>query len=165
MPDDSDLTPTEPAPLQPERAESPPVSANVTINQFIQLVNQQNNFPAAQDLVGYTAQDKEWIKNRVDIEQDHRHRILGQLVENEHKAGLRRDEQAHQRENLITLGAFTVVIVTISISAYLIHIGAGYWALGLIAIVIGGPVATGLSKIIIDQVRERVGKEPPKEGT
>jgi len=101
-----------------------------------------HSFPVASALAGYQPEDREWIKLRVEAEQIHRQGLLNQLVQNDHEANVIRAEQTHRYERerqFLAVGLLMIAIVACGVMTYL---GFGYYALCLVAILVGTPVAT-----------------------
>jgi len=137
-----------------------PIVPSVTINQFIQLVNKTSALPDAESLNSYSAEDKEWIKRRVEIEQDNRHQLLAGLVRNDHEATLANNENAHRNERHRQAGAIWILLGAVAVTRLLLYLGVGYIALGILAVLMAAPLAAG----IWDQVLSKIRGASKKDG-
>ncbi len=136
-----------------------PIVPSITINQFFQLVNQNNNFPDAQTLGGYAQEDRDWIKQRVELEQENRHQLLHKLVNNEHQVTLTNATETHKTERQRQFVAIAIIALVVVISGVLLKLGVGYYALALPAVVMIAPVATNIGNVVLKKIQSAGKKE------
>jgi hypothetical protein len=147
----------DPEVLPPEK--SGPIVPSVTINQFIQLVNKTNTLPDAEALNSYSPEDKAWIKQRVEIEQENRHQLLAMLVKNDHEANLANNQNAHRNERHRQVGAIGILLGAIAVTGLLLYLGTGYLALGILAVLMAAPLAAGMWGQILNKIQSTGKKE------
>jgi hypothetical protein len=144
----------------PEKAAA--MVPNITINQFFQLVNQNSNFPDAETLGRYSLEDRNWIKQRVELEQGNRHQLLHKLVDNEHQVTLATTHQSHRSERERQYGAIAIIALSIIFSAVLVRLGFGYYALALPAVVMASPVAMNICNVVLKKIQGDGETDKPK---
>jgi hypothetical protein len=118
---------------------------NITIYNYIKLVNQTSTLPDGTALNSYSVEDKTWIKERVNFEQEQRIALINKLVD--HKHALDRDDQerGHRSQMHRQYAAAALIGIAVIAAAILIANGFGILAIGLVAILI----APGLAGVIM----------------
>ncbi|MCE0522184.1 MAG: hypothetical protein LV480_04665 [Methylacidiphilales bacterium] len=138
-----------------------PIVPSVTINQFIQLVNKTSALPDAESLNSYSPEDREWIKRRVEIEQDNRHQLLAGLVRNDHEATLANNDNANRNERHRQAGAIGILLGAVAVTGLLLYLGVGYIALGILAILMAAPLAAGIWNQVLNKIQVAAKKDDP----
>jgi uncharacterized membrane protein len=125
----------------------------VTINQFIQLVNNNSILPSGSEFSQYEPADREWIKKRVEHEQEARHAFLNQLLANDHERAV--GINADRRETTIHAQrwAAIILIIVILVGAGLLFLGHGFWAVALVAVVMVPPIAIGVVNVVRKKIQ------------
>ena len=136
-----------------------PIVPSVTINQFFQLVNKSSSLPDPEALDRYSSEDKAWIKQRVEVEQENRHQLLSSLVKNDHEATLANNANAHRNERHRQAGATWVLLTAVFVTGMLLYLGAGFYALGILAILMIAPLAAGIGNQVLKKIQSAGKKE------
>ena len=150
MPDNPEVLP--PSDTQPV--------ASITVNQFIQLVNKNNALPDGEALDRYTAEDKAWIKQRTEVEQEARHQLMHKLVENEHAVTLQVNAERNKSRKHSQNWAGAVILIAMILGVALVCLGYGAFGLGFIAVIMIPSVASGIADHVIKKIQ--AGSESEK---
>src|ERR1700683_1632867 len=134
--------------------------ASITVNQFIQLVNKNNALPDGEALDRYTAEDKAWIKQRTEVEQEARHQLMHKLVENEHAVTLQVNAERNKSRKHSQNWAGAVILIAMILGVALVCLGYGAFGLGFIAVIMIPSVASGIADHVIKKTK--AGSESEK---
>jgi hypothetical protein len=137
--------------LPPNKGEQK--SPNIVINQFFQLVNQHNTLPDGESLSGYTPEDKQWIKERVNHEQEQRLLLFHKYMDHQMAMEVSANERNSQSARRLQWGALVIVGIAVLCAAILLYLKVGWLALGLPAVVLIPGVASGLTDVIIQRLK------------
>jgi hypothetical protein len=148
------------AEILPPRAEDK-TPQSIVINQFFQLVNKNTALPDGDALARYTQEDKEWIKERVNYEQEQRLALFNKYMDYQHEREMNDNNHEHDNARHRQNGAIGIVGASIVASSTLLYLGAGYLALGLPAVVLLPGVASGITSFVTDKLRAAAKDKPP----
>ena len=117
-----------------------PNTQSIVVNQFIQLVNKNNTLPEGEALARYTQEDKEWIKVRVEYEQEQRIALIQKLVDHQQEVTLNNSNHEHKNSRHRQTGAMVIIGISVVGSAVLLYLHVVILSLGLPAVIMIAPV-------------------------
>jgi hypothetical protein len=139
-----------------------PKTQSIVINQFIQLVNKSNVLPEGESLARYTNEDKEWIKERVQYEQEQRIEIINRLIANQQEMALSDNDHRHRNDRHRQTGAVIIISVAVIVCGILLFLKVGVLALGVPAVIMIAPVAGTVSAFVTERLKGETKKDLDK---
>jgi hypothetical protein len=136
------------------------------IGQFIQLVNKNTQLPDGDQLASYNPEDKEWVKRRMEIEQEHRHGLFEQLAKNQHELDTSSANLAHKNNLFRFAGGFLIILFSLVLTGVLLYFKLGWISLGPLALIMSAPLSTSLGSYVTERIKglSKIGSDevPPK---
>lgn len=140
--------------LAPDKNSEKQSSGSIQINQFIQLVNQNQHFPEASLLNGYDPETRAWILKRTEIEQEERHQLMNKLIDNDHELNLESSKNNRQAQ---TKACLIVVVVVLS-AVFLLYFNKKVEALSTLLV----PLGMMIVAVIYKKIDQKMGRELTK---
>ena len=149
--DDLELIPPEGTPEKSGNGTT--YNQTTNIGQFIQLVNKHSELPDGKQLDSYSPADKEWIKRRMEIEQEHRHGLMHKMAENQQVLTTNSLKLNHEANIAKVVVGMIIILTSLLLCGLLLYLKVGWLSLGLPAIVLCAPVSLSISNYLINKLK------------